>query len=60
MENTPSLGGGISAEAIWGKKYEKGMRKRGKTRQKGLKGKEKEKRSKKKINKKLKGKIRAK
>jgi hypothetical protein len=31
MENTPSpWGGGISADVIWGKKYEKARRKRGK------------------------------
>jgi hypothetical protein len=30
MENTPPLGGGISADVIRGKKYEKAKRKRGK------------------------------
>jgi hypothetical protein len=30
LENTPPLGGGeISANVIWGKKYEKAMRKKG-------------------------------
>jgi hypothetical protein len=29
LENTPG-GGGISADVIWGKKYEKAMRKKGK------------------------------
>jgi hypothetical protein len=28
MENTPPQGGGISADVIWGKKYEKAKRKR--------------------------------
>jgi hypothetical protein len=40
LENTP-LGGGISADVIWGKKYEKATRKRGNVKQKGRKGKEK-------------------
>ncbi len=29
MENTPPGGGEISADVIWGKKYEKGKRKEG-------------------------------
>jgi hypothetical protein len=42
LENTPPLGGGkISADVIWGKKYEKAKRKRGKI------GKKKEERGKK-------------
>jgi hypothetical protein len=35
LENTPPpLGGKISADVIWGKKYEKGKRKRGKCKRK--------------------------
>ncbi len=45
MENTPPPPGGrekISADVIWGKKYEKGKRKRGENvKEKGRKGKEK-------------------
>ncbi len=37
----PPLGGGISADVIWGKKYEKEKRKRGENvKEKGRKGKE--------------------
>ncbi len=43
MENTPPLGGGgISADVIWGKKYEKAKRKKGENvKEKGRKRKEK-------------------
>ncbi len=43
MENTPPPGGGeISADVIWGKKYEKAKRKRGeKVKEKGRKREEK-------------------
>ncbi len=43
MENTsPPLGGEkISADVIWGRKYEKEKRKRGENVKKGRKGKEK-------------------
>jgi hypothetical protein len=35
LENTPPPGGeGISADVIWGKKYEKAKRKRGKMKKK--------------------------
>jgi hypothetical protein len=45
LENTlPPWGGGISADVIWGKKYEKGKRKRGKCKRKRKKGKKKEER----------------
>jgi hypothetical protein len=42
MENIPPWGGGISANLIWGEKYEKAKRKR--ENEKGRKGKENEKR----------------
>ena len=42
LENTP-LGGGISADVIWGKKYEKRKRNRGNKKEKGSKRKEKDK-----------------
>ncbi len=60
MENIPPLGGGgISADVIWGKKYEKVKRIKGenvkekgrKGKEKGRKGKENEKRGSKRINK---------
>ncbi len=42
LENTPPRGGKISADVIWGKKYEKVERKRGENvKEKGRKGKEK-------------------
>ncbi len=42
MENTPPWGGEISANVIWGKKYEKVKRnKRENVKEKGRKGKEK-------------------
>ncbi len=41
MENTPPLGGEISADVIWGKKYEKTKRKAENVEEKGRKGKEK-------------------
>jgi hypothetical protein len=57
LENTPPWGGGISADVIWGKKYEKVKRKRGenlkekgrKGKEKGRKGKENEKRGSKRV-----------
>ena len=50
MENTPPLGGGggISADVIWGKKYEKAKRKRRKMwKKREERGKKKEERGKK-------------
>jgi hypothetical protein len=52
LENTPPPGGGISADVIWGKKYENAKNKKGenlkekgrKGEEKGRKGKENEKR----------------
>jgi hypothetical protein len=38
LENTPPLGGEISANVIWGKKYEKAKRIRGKCKRKRKKG----------------------
>jgi hypothetical protein len=51
LENTPPRGGGgaIPANVIWGKKYEKTKRKRGKCKVKGRKGKENEKRGAKRV-----------
>ncbi len=43
MESTPE-GERISADVIWGKKYEKGKRKRGKCKRKEERGKKKEER----------------
>jgi hypothetical protein len=38
LENTPPLGGGISADVIWGKKYERQREKGGKCKRKRKKG----------------------